>query len=816
MQRLAAFVLLNLITLFVFAQGKPGLAAKRFTINGYVKDSLSAESIIGATISISPASGFNSSSKGVSSNQYGFYSITLDSGLYSISITHVSYQSKKIELDLNSDQSINFDLVPKSAAIAEVIVFANRRRDANVKSTEMGKIDLSTNRIKNIPAFMGEVDILKAIQLLPGVRNAGEGNAGFYVRGGGPDQNLIMLDDAVVYNTGHLFGFFSIFNSDAIKNTSLIKGGMPPQYGGRLSSVLDVAMKDGNMNKFQLDGGIGIIASRLSLQGPIKKPARLNSEHSESSTGNSGGEKASFIISARRTYIDALVKPFIKKTSSFYGSGYYFYDLNTKVNYKFSEKDRLYISGYFGRDVFDFNSAKRSFKSNIPWGNATATLRWNHVFNKRLFANTTAVYNNYKFRFTAAQNNFELSLASGIRDANLKADFDYYPLPGHKVKFGGLYTYHKFLPNILSGRQDSITFKPNNESIKYAAESAIYIQDDWELSDKIKINYGLRWSGFTQIGPYKKFVRDVNGNKLDSTIYKSFEPVKTYGGLEPRITIRFAINEETSIKAAINRNYQYIHLVSNAGSTLPTDLWVPSTYIVKPQISWQYAAGFFKNFKENEYETSIEVYYKKMQNQIEYKEGYTPSLKDPELEFIFGKGWSYGAEFFMNKTRGKFNGWIGYTLSWTWRKFSQLNDGEKYPARYDRRHDMSIVANYEAGKKWKFGAVFVYGTGSATTLPERFYIINGVLTQEYSKVNQYRLIAYHRIDLAATLTPTPKKQRKLQSYWVFSIYNVYSRLNPYFIYFDQTGSPFDGSLKIEAKQVSLFPILPAVTWNFKF
>ena len=797
MFRKTVIVLLSFIPLLVFAQNKNTTASARtgnyrVTLNGYIRDSLSSELIIGATITV------NGHGKGVNSNQYGFYSITLDSGTYVISITHVSYLPKTIEFNLNADQTFNFDLLPKTSAIAEVTVYANRRRDANVKNAEMGRIDLSTTRIKNIPAFMGEVDILKAIQLLPGVRNAGEGNAGFYVRGGGPDQNLIILDDAVVYNTGHLFGFFSIFNSDAIKNTSLIKGGMPAQYGGRLSSVLDVTMKDGNMNKFQVDGGIGLIASRLSMQGPLKK------------------DKASFMISARRTYVDAIAKPFIKKTSDYYGSGYFFYDLNAKVNYKFSEKDRLYLSGYFGRDVFDFNNIKRSFRSNIPWGNSTATLRWNHVFNKRLFANTTVVYNNYKFKFEAAQNNFELSLASGIRDANLKVDFDYYPLPQHKIKFGGLYTFHKFIPNILSGKQDSIIFKPNTESVKYANEFALYIQDDWELSDKIKINHGVRWSAFTQVGPYTKYTRDVDGNKLDSTVYKNFEPVKTYGGFEPRITIRYALNDETSVKAAVNHNYQYIHLVSNAGSTLPTDLWVPSTYIVKPQISWQYTAGLFKNFADNKYETSVEVYYKKMKNQIEYAEGYTPSLKDPEEEFVFGDGWSYGAEFFVNKTRGRLNGWVGYTISWTYRKFPELNSGEKFPARYDRRHDMSIVVNYEPGKKWKFGTVFVYGTGAATTLPERFYIVEGVLTQEYSKVNQYRLAAYHRLDLAATYTPVPKKKRRVQSSWVFSVYNVYSRFNPYFIYFDQTGSPYNGTLEVEARQVSLFPILPAVTWNFRF
>jgi len=674
----------------------------------------------------------------------------------------------------------------------------SKRKDANVRNAQMGRVDLSIEQIKNIPAFLGEVDILKTLQLLPGVRNAGEGNSGFYVRGGGPDQNLIMLDDAVVYNTGHLFGFFSIFNSDAIKNTSLIKGGMPAQYGGRLSSVLDIAMKDGNNQKMEGEGGIGLIASRFSLQGPIKK------------------DKASYMISARRTYIDAIVKPFIKKSSSFYGSGYYFYDLNAKVNYRFSNKDRLYLSGYFGRDVFDFNNAKRSFKSNIPWGNSTATLRWNHIFGPKLFSNTTLVYNDYKFKFAAAQDDFEVALSSGIRDGSMKVDFDYYPIPFHKVKFGGLVTYHKFIPNVVSGRQDSIVFTPSNESLKYALEKALYVQDDWDINDKLKINYGLRWSSFTHTGPYVKYVRDADRNKLDSTVYEDFDNIKTYNGLEPRLTLRYTLNATSSLKTSVSRNFQFIHLVSNASSTLPTDLWVPSTLRVTPQISWQYAAGMFKNFKNNEYETSIEVYYKDMQNQIEYKEGYTPGLNDPEEEFVFGKGWSYGSEFFVNKVQGKLTGWVGYTLSWTWRKFADLNAGEKFPAKYDRRHDLSVVATYAHTPRWRFGTVFVYGTGNATSLPERFYLVEGVLTQEYSRINQYRLPSYHRLDISATYTPKPKPGKKLSSNWVFSIYNLYSRKNPYFIYYDQTGSAYNGSLKVEALQVSLFPILPSVTWNFKF
>ena len=767
------------------------VAQKKYTISGYAKDLQNGETLIGATITV------KGNSKGITSNQYGFYSITLLDGNYELICSYAGYQPKITEVKLDADQSLNFDLITRSA-LQEVFITA-KKTDGNVKNAQMGKFVLPIEQIKAIPAFLGEVDLLKTIQLLPGVRNAGEGSAGIYVRGGGPDQNLIMLDDAIVYNTGHLFGFFSIFNSDAIKNVSLIKGGMPAQYGGRLSSVLDISMKEGNDKKFQVEGGIGLIASRISIQGPIKK------------------NKASFIISARRTYIDALTKPFIKKTSQFYGSGYYFYDLNAKMNYKFSEKDRLYISGYFGRDVFNFVNGKRSLDVNIPWGNATGTVRYNHVFNKRLFGNTSFVFNNYNFSFQAAQSNFKIKLASGIRDVTLKQDFDLYPFTNHKIKFGGLYTYHKFTPSVVSGMQDTVVFKPQNPQAKFAHEAAVYLQDDWDVSYKIKINAGLRYSWFQQIGPYNIYTTDANGNRTDSTKFSSGQPVKTYGGLEPRFTLRYGINDETSIKASVTRNLQYIHLVSNSGSTLPTDLWVPSTYKVKPQISWLYAAGLFKNFNNNTFETSVELYYKSMQNQIEYEEGYTPNtLEDTEKFFTFGKGWSYGSEFFINKTKGRLTGWIGYTLSYTWRKFPALNFGEKYPAKYDRRHDLSVVALYELNKRWKLSATFVYGSGNATTLPQRFYLVNGVLTQEYSRINEYRLPAYHRLDFAGIYSPKKNEGRKWHSEWVFSVYNVYSRKNPYFIYFDQNGSAYDGSLKVQGKQVSLFPIIPAVTWNFKF
>lgn len=777
-------------TLLLFIHVLNVAAQEKVTLSGYIKDSLTGETLIGATLTV------NRISRTVTSNAYGFFSITLPKDTYLITASFAGYVPRETTIRLDTNLQINVNLLSRSL-LKEVVVYS-RKREGNVTNAQMGKFDLSMGQLKSLPVVFGEVDPLKAIQLLPGIRNTGEGNTGLYVRGGGPDQNLILLDDAIVYNTGHLFGFFSIFNADAIKNISLIKGGMPAQYGGRLSSVLDVAMKDGNLKKFETEGGIGLIASRFSVQGPLKK------------------DKASFIVSARRTYVDVLVKPFIPRSSDFYGSGYYFYDFNAKMNYKFSEKDRIYVSGYFGRDVFNFRNSRRSFNSNIPWGNSTASLRWNHVFNKRLFANTTWVYNDYFFTFNGAQNDFSLSLNSGIRDANVKTDFDFFPSPRHRLKFGGIYTHHRFTPNIVQGSQGSTRFNPNNEGKKLANESAVYIQHEWEWSDALKMSAGLRYSRFAQVGPYTIYQKDPFGNRTDSTFFARGRNIRAYGGLEPRWTLRHAFHESTSWKVSVTRNLQYIHLVSNAASTLPTDLWVPSTYRVKPQVSWMYAAGLFRNFRDNTIETSLEVYYKSMQNQIEYREGYTQSLRDPEEDFVFGKGWSYGSELFINKVRGRLTGWVGYTLSWTWRQFPELNDGKKYPAKFDRRHDLSVVAAYSLNDRWKFSGVFVYATGNATTLPERFYIINGVLTQEYSQLNQYRLPAYHRMDLSATLTPREKKERKFRQYWVFSVYNIYSRQNPYFIYFDQTGSPYSGTLNVEARQVSLFPVLPSVSWNFKF
>ncbi len=778
-------ILLQLFSQSTFAQDK-------YTISGFVKDAQTGESVIGANLVIA------ANGKGVTTNQYGFYSITLPAGNFTFVASHVGYSADVLNLILSKDTVMQILLQPESNLSQEVVVTSTKRAN-NVRDAQMGRIELPMEQIKKLPAFLGEVDILKTIQLLPGIRNAGEGSAGIYVRGGGPDQNLILLDGATVYNTGHLFGFFSIFNSDAIKDVNLIKGGMPARYGGRLSSVIDVTMKEGNIKKTQVEGGIGLIASRLSIQGPIKK------------------NKSSFILSGRRTYVDALTKPFIKKGSQFSGSGYYFYDLNAKANYIANYKNRFYLSGYFGRDVFNFLNNRQSLNVYIPWGNATASARWNHIFNKKLFLNTTVLYNDYRFSFNGKQNNFQVKLASGIRDFSLQQDYDFYPSTKHKVKFGGQLTYHRFTPSIVSGKQDSIVFNPQNAQVKYAIESALYLQDECDITSRLGMNAGLRFSSFSQVGPYKKYNTDVYGNRMDSTIYKNNSLVKNYNGPEPRLTLRFSLDNTTSIKGSVSHNLQYIHLVSNAGTTLPTDIWVPSSLRVQPQKSWQYAAGVFKNFNNKMWETSAEFYYKSMQHQIEYREGYTPnSLKDTEEDFTFGKGWSYGSELFINKVRGKFTGWIGYTLSWTWRKFPGLNEGNKYPAKYDRRHDLSVVGVYELSKKWKLSGDFVYGTGNATTIPQSFYIVEGVLSQQYSNINQYRLPAYHRLDLAATLTPRKNENRKWHSEWVFGIYNVYSRQNPYFIYFDQSGNPYDGSLKIQAKQVSIFPVIPSITYNFKF
>ncbi len=779
-----------LATLLFFILGTSlASAQKKVSLSGYVKDAASGETLIGAGIYVKEAE------TGIATNTYGFYSISIPAGSYTIVVTYLGYNTQEQTVNLIENRTLNINLQPEGKEIDEVVI-SDERKDANVQGAQMGTITLSTETVKKLPVVFGESDILKAIQLLPGVQSAGEGNSGFYVRGGGPDQNLVLLDDAVVYNTGHLFGFFSVFNSDAIKNTTLIKGGMPANYGGRLSSVLDISMKDGNAKEYHAEGGLGLIASRLTLEGPIVK------------------DKGSFMLSGRRTYIDLITQPFLKGQTK--GSGYYFYDLNLKANYILGPRDRIYLSGYFGRDVFKFNSSEGTFKANIPWGNATGTLRWNHQFNDKLFVNTTLVYNDYKFEFNGSQNDFDVRFNSGIRDLNGKVDFDYYTAFNHHFKFGLNYTYHTFTPSQVSGRSGETEFDPNNALQKYAHEAGIYVLDEFDPAPWLKINAGLRYSYFGQVGPYTRYNFDGNGNRLDSTAFSTGKLVKGYGGLEPRLNLRFALDPSTSIKASVSRSYQYIHLVSNNGTTLPTDIWVPSTALVRPQESWQYSMGFFKNFFDNALETSVEVYYKDMRNQIEYRSGYTPtSFRDPELDFVFGKGQAYGAEFFIHKTKGKFTGWIGYTLAWTYREFKDLNQGERFPAKYDRRHDLSVVGSYEFNKKWTVSGVFVFGSGNAITLPTGYYFIGQALIQDYSKINQFRIFPYHRLDLSVIYTPKGETKKRWKGSWAFSIYNVYNRFNPYILYVSTEGNLNNGA-NVKVKQVSIFPIIPSITYNFKF
>jgi hypothetical protein len=781
--RLRHFLLLLILAL-------PGaLLAQKVTLSGYMRDAETGESLVAGNIYIKEAD------QGAQTNNYGFYSLSVAPGTYTVVYSYVGYQSIIKDMDLRSSLTFNAEL-HSSSQLKEVNVTATRK-DENVKNSEMGTVTLSIERIKQLPVLFGEVDVLKTLQLLPGVQSAGEGNSGFYVRGGGPDQNLVLLDDATLYNTGHLFGFFSVFNSDAIKDVTLIKGGAPANYGGRLSSVIDVTMKEGNMKEYHAEGGIGLIASRLTLEGPIKK------------------DKGSFILSGRRTYVDAVARPFSSRLKN---SGYYFYDLNLKANYKLGDKDRVYLSGYLGVDKFKFENTRGTFKADIPWGNKTATLRWNHLFSDRLFANTTIVYNDYQFASNFSQGNFGIKISSGIRDYNAKTDFDYYTGNNHHFKAGVAYTFHKFIPNQISGHVDTITLNPSNAFVKYGHEAGAYILDDFDATKWWKINIGLRYSWFEQVGPYTAYTLDAAGKPADSTIYGKGKPIKDYGGWEPRFNMRFQIDDISSIKTSISRTYQYLHLVSNNGTTLPTDVWVPSTYIVKPQIAWQYSAGYFRNFKDNTIETSVEVYYKDMQNQVQYKDGYVPNtIEDPELSYVFGKGTAYGAEFFINKTRGKFTGWIGYTLSWTNLQFPDLNNGEVFPAKYDRRHDISIVGSYEISKKWTVSSVFVYGSGNAITLPTAYYFIDYHLVQLYSKVNAYRLPPYHRLDISATYTPQHSKPRKWQGSWSFSIYNVYDRHNPYFLYVDNPGTVNSSKgVKVTVYEVSILPIIPSITYNFKF
>ncbi|MDW8392863.1 MAG: TonB-dependent receptor [Chitinophagales bacterium] len=765
------------------------LTAQRVTLSGYVQDAESGERLAAAAVAIS------GTSTGTFSNDYGFYSLSVVPGRYRVVFSYLGYESRDTLLALFSDMRLNVALRPQVRMLEELVV-TDVKKDANITQAEMGRFELPMEKLRTLPVVFGEQDLLKTIQLLPGVQGGTEASTGYYVRGGGPDQNLILLDEATVYNAAHLFGFFSIFNSDAVLNATLYKEGMPANYGGRISSVLDITTKEGNNRSLHGTGGIGLIASRLTLEGPLVR------------------DRSSFIVSGRRTYVDVLLRPWIQ-TTDFSGSAYYFYDVNAKVNYRFSDKDRVYLSGYFGRDIFSFDDDYISF--NIPWGNATTTLRWNHLFSDKLFMNATAVYNDYHFRISGNQEMVAFELRSGIRDVNLKADFDYYPHAERHWQFGGLYTYHVFQPQSVSGSSGEVTFNPSGVDKRYAHEGAAYLQTQQDLTDQLRLAAGLRLSWFQQVGPATVYRYDeFTGEVIDSVVYRRGQPIQSYAGPEPRLLLRYLISGRDALKLSYTLNRQYVHLVTNNGTTLPADLWVPSSLHVRPQIGHQYSVGFFRNWLDNRVESSVEIYYKKLLNQIEFREGYTPRVNEViEENFVFGSGQSYGVEFYVAKKAGRYTGWAGYTLSYTNRSFPDLNQGRSFPYRFDRRHNLSLVGSIQISERWEAGAQFVYNTGIAYTIPSQKYFIEGQVVTLYDELNGYRLPAYHRLDVSATLRG--KKKKPIQSDWTFGIYNVYNRKNVFFLYNEYEGIFLtDPVVTVQAKQVSLFPIIPSVTWNFRF
>ena len=801
MMKTAFFVLFQLICFGVIAQQKS-------TLSGYITDSKTGEAIIGAKIYVPNLR------QGTVTNTYGFYSITLEKGTYNFEFSAIGQKTESRSVDLTQDVSLSLEMGSELSELQEVTV--NGKKGENVMSTKIGQIELEVDKIKTLPAFMGEVDIIKTIQLLPGVSSVSEGGQGFYVRGGGPDQNLVLLDEGVVYNAAHLFGFFSVFNSDAVKSVNLIKGGMPANFGGRISSVLEVNMNEGNYKRIRVKGGIGVISSRLTVEGPIKK------------------DRGSFMISGRRTYIDILMKAFIPDSSPFAGSGYYFYDLNLKMNYKLGEKDKLFLSGYYGLDKFSFRSKTDDFKVDMPWGNGIAALRWNHLFTNKLFMNVTTTFSDYKFGFLSDQDQFKFSLNSGIQDVGAKADFSYFPNTRHRIKWGANYIYHTFTPSSISAETDSVVFlDPSSAEKLYSHESALYILDEFDVNEFLRVNAGLRYSMYHHVGPFNRFIKGDGISTQDSSFkYSNGEVIKFYNGFEPRISFRWLLKDRSSIKGGYSYNFQYVHLTSLSAVSLPTDIWYPSTDKAKPQQGWQASLGYYRNFLDDKYEASVEVYYKGMKNLIEYAEGVLPgdNVNDNTDNYlVFGKGWAYGVEFFLKRTFGKLTGWVGYTWAKTERQFPDINAGKIYPAKYDRRHDLTLVAGYKLNERWTFGSSFIYATGNTLTLPSSWYVQDQQLLFNYGARNSTRMAPYHRLDISATLygktykTKTDEStgetiqvKKKCQSNWSFSVYNVYNRANPFFLYVDNDGDFLKGDFKITVKQVSLFPIIPSVTWNFEF
>ncbi|MDJ1493289.1 TonB-dependent receptor [Cytophagaceae bacterium DM2B3-1] len=777
------------------------LAQEKFTISGYVKDSKNGENLIGVAVFV------KGTSNGTVTNEYGFYSLTLPSGTYSIGISYVGYQSFYKDITLNANVKQDVELTEEGVQLNEIVVTADRP-DANVRDVSMSVNKLDIKTIQKIPAFLGEVDVIRSIQLLPGVSTIGEGATGFNVRGGSIDQNLVLIDEAPVYNSAHLFGFFSVFNPDIVKDVKLIKGGIPAQYGGRLSSILDVRTKEGNNKKFSGQGGIGVIFSRLSLEAPLIK------------------DKASFVIGARRSYIDVLAKPFLNEDLK--GSKFYFYDLTSKVNYIINPKNTVYLSGYFGRDVFgspDFRFA---------WGSTTASARWNHLYNDKLFMNLTAFYSNYDYELGFQDNieKSEFNWNAKIINLSIKPDFTYYINTKNTLRFGAQGLFYNFHPGNTVVTSEGIP-RENSLPNKYALESGIYIDNEQKISSKLTIQYGLRYSLFQYLGSGDAYYYNTpaNGERRQPSNIKHFNSWKTiasYNNLEPRFSANYTLNDRSSVKASYNRTAQYIHLVSNTAASTPLDVWTPSTNNVKPQLADQIALGYFRNFQENTYEASVEVYYKELKNQLDYVNSANLLLNyNLEGDLLQGIGRAYGMEFSVRKATGRLTGFISYTLAKTERRLANtiINHGKWFPNRFDRLHNLSVTADYMLTPLWSIAANFVYQSGTPITFytnRAEFGQLPSVPLLPNEDRNNSRNPDYHRLDISATKKNKKKEGRKWESYWVFSVYNAYNRRNPFSIYFQNNpdykyAETNNGVPKTQAIRYSIIgSFVPAVSYNFKF
>lgn len=764
------------ILLFMICLG--GFAQQKYTLSGSVADASSGEDLAGAILTVQNTTYFTIC------NSYGFYSLTVPEGDFKLSVRLIGYENQVIDVKLHSNQLLSFKMKEISFELENTEI-RGQRANRNITSLEMGSVRINPRQTEHIPVFFGERDLIKTLQLMPGVKQAGEGNTGFYVRGGGLDQNLILLDEAPVYNASHLLGFFSVFNSEAIRDATLLKGSIPAEYGGRASSVLDIRMKEGNLKEYQTTGNVGLISSNLSFEGPIKE------------------DVSSFMVSARRTYADLFLK--LAPEKDLRDARLYFYDLNMKVNFKLNETNRLFVSGYLGRDKFQMQD-----QFGFDWGSKTATVRLNHTFSEKLFSNSSLIYSDYSYQIDIAGDN-DVLLGSRIQDFNFKQDFSWYLNARNTLKFGGNIIRHKIVPGEIEAATgsayNSLAVRPRR-----AIESALYISNSQQISERLQLYYGFRLALFSNVGPGDFYQFDEEGKLIRSISYEHFNWVKTQGGPEPRLALNYKLGSQSAVKASYNRIYQFIHLLSNSTSSTPTDVWLPSSDNVKPQIADQWSVGWFRNSKANLFETSVEAYYKNLQNQIDYKNGADLIFNSTvEAELVYGRGWAYGAELLVKKNYGKLTGWLGYTWSKTMRQFDQINDGNAFPARQDRRHDFSVVAMYDLSRKVKISAVWVYNTGNAVTFPSGKYIIEGKPVSYYTLRNGYRMPDYHRLDLG--LTWIRKQTAKFESSWNFSVYNAYGRENAYFISFRQNEENPD---QTEAVQISLFKVIPSVSYKFKF